>query len=288
MTKIFPDDNALRPLRDAAWEGYLLFCWPNKALFELLKDQYSLAAERLTKPLQERTTTSGFDPTNDVERPAEPLREQTLDSRNLRGRLAEHLMALYWQGILPEGDPIITNFYAKADESVRASATSFVGRSFYDYKGQIPVDVLNRCKSLWEWRLAEVRAHRDVAANVNELVEFGWWFASEKFDDQWCVTQLLEVLKLAHRAEPDHLVLERLGAITPSMPAEAVACLEQIIEGTAEQWGFLVWRDEMRRILIAARDSGNASAREAAIDLVHRLGARGFLELRDILPKDRR
>jgi hypothetical protein len=252
----------MRPLRYAAWEAYLLFCWPNKALFELLKNQYVQAVERVT----------------------EPLPEGTLD-RNLRERLAEHLMVLYWQGTISRNDPIIPNFYARAGESVRASATRFVGRCFYDEKGKIPSDVLNRCMSLWEWRLAAVRLHKDATANLGELIEFGWWFVSGKFDDQWCVTQLLEALTLTHRAEPDHLVLERLGVIASSMPAEAVACLEQMVEGAVEQWGFLTLGDEIRKILIAARDSGNTSAREAAIDLVHRMGARGFLELRDILPR---
>ena len=152
-------------------------------------------------------------------------------------------------------------------------------------KGPVPSEIIERCKSLWEWRLAAVRSKENGKSHHQELVEFGWWFACGKFDDRWSVTQLLEVLKITHRAEPRHLVLERLGSIAQSMPAGAVACLEQLVEGTGEQWELFAWREQMRKVLTAARDSSDPVAQQAAEDLIQRIGARGFLEFRDLLPK---
>ena len=69
------------------------------------------------------------------------------------------------------------------------------------------------------------------------------------------------------------------------MPRQAIECVRLMIEGDKEGWGILGWREHARTILRTIIQSANAGARQAAVDLVHRLGARGYREFRDLLPK---
>ncbi|MFQ5787162.1 MAG: hypothetical protein ACE5H1_04200 [Thermodesulfobacteriota bacterium] len=68
------------------------------------------------------------------------------------------------------------------------------------------------------------------------------------------------------------------------MPREVVEALELMIVGDKKGWGVTGWRREIRSIISIVIQSDNREAREAAIDLVHRLGALGHLEFRDLLP----
>ncbi len=56
-------------------------------------------------------------------------------------------------------------------------------------------------------------------------------------------------------------------------------------EGDKEGWGILGWREHVRTILTTAIQSSDLEARQADVDLVYRLGARGYFEFRDLLPK---
>jgi len=49
-------------------------------------------------------------------------------------------------------------------------------------------------------------------------------------------------------------------------------------------WQFDGWRQAPRQILATAVASSDTQARQAAIDEINRLGARGRLEFRDLLP----
>jgi hypothetical protein len=87
------------------------------------------------------------------------------------------------------------------------------------------------------------------------------------------------------KIEPDHMVVERLSLLAADMPRQDVECLRLIVEGDTEGWRVHSWREHARTILATAIQGTDAGARQAAVDLVHRLGARGYFEFRDLLPK---
>lgn len=98
------------------------------------------------------------------------------------------------------------------------------------------------------------------------------------------VSQLAEALRIAKKAEPDHLVVERLAEVSASMPKKSVECLGMIVAGDKEGWGILGWRESARKILGAAMNSADVAAKAAAAEQIHRLGARGYFEFRELLP----
>jgi hypothetical protein len=147
--------------------------------------------------------------------------------------------------------------------------------------------VLERLQALWAYRVEQARPTALGIPAGEELAAFGWWFISGKFGDSWTVAQLIEVLRLTGRVEPTHMVIEHLATLVGSMPAQTVQCLRLIMEGDEHGWGVRAARQHVRTILAAALQSSNEEAKELAVDLIHRLGARGDLSLRDLLPQKR-
>lgn len=92
-----------------------------------------------------------------------------------------------------------------------------------------------------------------------------------------------EVLKLAGKAEPDFKVVERLATLANSMPFETVRCLHLMIEGDKEGWHIYHWREQARLLLSTAINGTNPEAKQTAIDIINRLGARGFLGFMDLI-----
>ncbi len=263
VLRIFPTAESQCELRDAAWETYLAFHMVYDNVYPLLQEEYRRAVERIGSA---RST---------VWRVADPDEQ-----------LAGHLMTLYWRGKLGLGDPegLLTRFFDKADDALRGRALAFVGRALRATEEEVPSEIIVRLQELSRWRLETAQTAESAASHIEELSAFGWWFVSGKFDDRWAMTQLREALELSGWAEPDHLVVERLAELATQMPFLAVRCLTLMAESGRPGWHLHGWKQAPRTILAAAIDGSDQAAREAAIDEVHRLGARGHLAYRDLLP----
>lgn len=260
--KIFPMESSFLDLRDAAWESYVIFCHPSGNVFDVLREEYRRAVERI-----------GMDSGE----------EHLLAKRD--ERLAEHLMAFYWQGKLnlEEQHGLLAQFYVKASTSLLGHALQFIGYVLHNTKETTAPEILDRLKTLLIERIKAVHSASSPASQ--ELIPFGWWFASAQFEDVWAITQLKEVLKIAGKAEPDHMVVERLATLAPTIPLLTVECLSLIIQGDKEGWGIYSWREHARSILSTAIKSTDTKAQQAAEDIVNYLGAHRFLEFRDLLSK---
>src|SRR5207245_259624 len=183
----------------------------------------------------------------------------------------------YWRGKLKLKDRkgLLPRFWEKADDKIRAHAMEFVGRSLGNTEHKIPARILRRIQALWESRLVLAKSAETPDDFKRELAAFGWWFKAGKFDDRWAVKQLKEVLSLAHRIDPDRIVVQRLAETAAAMPADSVECLRLLVEADREPWGIYAWRDEARKVLAAAIGGPDSQARDIAIQLVHRLGEKG-------------
>lgn len=256
---IFPTIEADGGLRRSAWDSYLYFNHPYVQIFSLLERQYALAVEELEAPLME-----------DVRTPD--------DSRN---RLADHLMAMYWSGYeeLDDSQGLLGRFFSKAPDSVRAHALGTVGRSLHNIDDEVSQEILDRLKKLMQLRIEAARNSGDPS----ELVQFGWWFSSGKFEDEWAISKLQEVLKLTGAVEPDFEMMSKLVDVASRMPREAIETLRIFIEGVKEPWQITVRRDDITEILRRGLDAESEEVRSATIALIHALGARGHREFRNLL-----
>jgi len=259
---IFPVDNNLRTLRDCAWTTYIVLCEPYNNVYRSLATQYLEATERIGTYKIGKSHLG--DPDN---------------------HLAQHLLTLYWRGIVPgplEAGPL-RQFYANAPDKLRGNATSFIGRTLKNDTGNIPSDIMERLQNLWEARVTSAKDAADASSFQKELTEFGWWFVSQKSTDEWSIQQLLGVLKITKKIDPDLWVVERLAELSVNMPLETVQCLDLILEGDEKGWGVMGWKDDARKVLATVLASGDAAARALAQRVVHKLGGRGYFEFRALL-----
>jgi hypothetical protein len=121
---------------------------------------------------------------------------------------------------------------------------------------------------------------------ASELKTFGSWFACGKFDSQWAIAQLKEVLTLAKNVDHKRKVSRRLVALAPSMPLEAVKCLDLMAEDRQGYSCFLTnAQEDSRDIVSAALQSEDEQTQTAAKELINRLLARNYADLRDLLPE---
>lgn len=145
----------------------------------------------------------------------------------------------------------------------------------------IPHEVLERFQALWRKRLSVARS--DPESHTKEMAAFGHLFYSEKFDDTWAITELKNALELSKRVDLHYFVVQRLDKLAVAYPRIAIECFSHLVEGDKEGLGMSSWSIYARGIITAARHSEDETARQAAITLIHRLGARNHLGFQDLL-----
>jgi len=150
---------------------------------------------------------------------------------------------------------------------------------------EIAPAIIDRLKALWTSRLRAAKSDRNGLSFAEELARFGWWFASKKLELEWALSQLVEALQIANKAEPDFLVVENLAEISSTMPLQSVRCLAMMVRGDREGWGILGWSDFARKILTDATNSSDHAAKDEAVQLIHKLGSRGYFEFGELLPR---
>lgn len=257
LSRIFPTNENEREMLLVAWGTYLRAWDVYNNIFNALIEEYRRAIDRI--------------------REENPGHKSQLDQR-----LAEHVIRTYGFGnlILDEPEGLLDRFYAKAPDSLCAHVLWHVGYTFHEMKEAVPQPVLQRFQTLWEKRLNVARV--DPQARIKEMIAFGNLFYSEKFDDGWAIRELKNALEISKWAEPALFVVQRLATLARGYPGIAVQCLAYMVEGIKEEGALISWGLPIRTIISAARQS-DAESIQIAIKLVHRLGARGHTEFRDLL-----
>lgn len=261
--KILPREEPVLHLRQAAWDAYLAFNWPTDALFGLIQEEYAYAVATIDTT-QSREVGWGIDPVE---------------------RLGKHLSILYWQGHLNKYDQtqLIDRFFENSTPSVRQRCLEFVGRSLAQSDEDVPAEIIERLQMLWEGYLEKVHQRENTNEPATELSAFGTWFTSGKFESDWCLLQLKQVLDLGVQVEPTQSTVRQLVELSPVNPARSTDCLALIFNNDIEGWGIHSWRESAHTILSNALRSSSEDAVRAATDLINRIASRGHLEFRDLL-----
>jgi hypothetical protein len=258
------ESNPKHALGWAAWSSFLFANRPHAEFFKLLRDQFSYSVDQASR-------ISG-------------------DHRRERiwSRLGEHLMVLFGRGDLGHaGDDglaadggIIRRLVTDTHVSVRSHAIQFVGTSLSGANQELPREVIGRFETLWD-RYWNGAGRSDAIANPQSAV-FGYWFSSGAFDLQWSIERLLEFVKSAPKAEPDDMIVEQLAKICHHDPLRSAQIIQSLARGDTEGWRVEGWKTDAKRVLTVAMKSGG-EARKVAVEIIDRLGRRGFLEFGRLL-----
>jgi hypothetical protein len=258
MLTIFPLGETERPLFDVAWKAYVLFGGYYDSTFELLQEQYRIAIERLGPvPASEMYTT-------------DPNRQ-----------LAQHIMVSYAHGKsnLHEEESLISRFLTVASPSIRASALGFLGESLRGTEGSVNPEIISSLQTLWSKRFDHARHATTIDDYKDELAAFGWWFVSEKFDEEWSLTQLRKVLLLIKKVDADDYVVERMAALAFRYPRIVVECLSLMIEGDEEGYSVEIWKAPAQELLRAAlKQETDSTAQHEASVLINHISARDAMD----------
>jgi hypothetical protein len=247
-----------RALGDTAWAALVSMHGPSRTVFEVLADHYRSRVGRIGIPSAVRRSGS---------------------PNALHARLAEHVLLLYAQGVigLDTSDGLVALFFSTADITLRREALSHLGRLVFRSEDQLPLEVLDRLKSLWEWR--ERRA--EETGDDGELGAFSWWFMSPHFPEEWSVLHLVRATGATGRLEIPIQVTARLSAIAPHHPTASVAVLDVLSNVYPGDWQTYVLAEHAPRILAVGLRSEDTTVQQRARQLLDRLGRQGHLALKD-------
>lgn len=252
-------------LQDIAWNTYIVFCQPDSDVFRVLEDIYAMAVANLHSGQEEK------------ENYYKPERQ-----------LAEHLIALYTWGYCNTDRrmQILNTFFENAWPLLRANAISCAGQLVERAHDTTVQGMVVRLSKLWEQRLTIARTAPDISEYYEELSEFGWWYASGRFEEGWALAQLIEVLEITGKIKPDLDVLRRLVSISEERLSKALECLESLEKGDKQGWAILGWEKEVSAILKRCLESSHEGLPEKTRQFVHLLGAKGFRSYRHLLAEN--
>lgn len=254
--RIFSRSEGQRVRGAAAWEGYLMHWHASSKFFDVLQEQYEQAVAELGKT----TTAPEYGVNPDL-------------------RLGEHLYKLYLWGkiLLDSPTSLFELFFQKAGDKVVGRLVSSVGSALYQ-ESALPAKTLGKLRTLWEWRLTRIRAEDDLIVHTDELRAFGAWFGSGRFDDSWALERLREVLELNGHPRDGKGIVKRLSNLVNQFPIEVLDCAIILCRDVDRDAMIYYWRDELNRIIAAARNSDDHEVQLHCKELTSILLSKGFTE----------
>ena len=258
VESVFPDDRL--ELRDAAWETYLRRCPVYNLPFEILRRHYLEAVDRIDE-------TAERDP---------PRGER------IGGLLGGHLVILAGRGLIAwsDDDGLIRRFFENAEPEDADRAIRLVGRDLCDDESDVADDLLRRFRRLTEELLGLLKEHG--RERMGHLKSLGWWIASGRFDPEWTLSRLSRLLELAGAAEPGFEVMDRLVELSADQPADVFEVLRTWVRSSGPDGGAMVGHSQSVRAILRAALT-DPPTEDDARSFIHRLGAAGHLDFRDLL-----
>ena len=221
-----------------------------------------------------------------------PIGGEKHDDRSPDNRLAEHILTFYWWGLitLDEPDNLVALLFNSGTAVQRQHAIQYVGWTLGRTHEAIPIDVLARVQKLWDWRFAVLAAEAKSAnaatkvAAIEELEEFGHWFASKKLKLEWALTRFEAVVEITGGTQRGHSALEFLAEVAKDKPLAAASILEKFsLAAGNDPWRFHLWREPAMEIMRTALNSTDSGASEKAKLLINKWMANVSPEYKQLL-----
>ena len=252
LDNILTDDD----LGNAAWDAYFGVRQPEEYLFQLVKDRLLAWLERISK--------------------------ENLDAEELstaRRNFVAHMTSAFLSESLSIEDDLLRQFFALSPK-YSSEALHSLGWALIDGIQLTEIGKKN-LQTLFEWRLQVAETNQE---QEHDIIEFGSWFASGQFPDDWSWKMLIRTLKITQRIEPDHRVLERLEAVCHQYPVQTIQVLSAMIDKPPKQWSISSWGRSIENILMELITT-TGDTRNAAIALISDLITRGYSEYKIIADK---
>jgi hypothetical protein len=144
---------------------------------------------------------------------------------------------------------------------------------------EVEPEILARAKALFDARLSHVEA---TASDAAELDHFYWFVRSDKFEPEWWLPRLAQVLELHPAFDPKGQLGECLASAAAVNPELALAAVRGLYRKGSQPFDLVrydIVENATPAIIATALDSGDSALAKRASDLMNLLGSEGYLEL---------
>jgi glutaredoxin 2 len=243
----------------AAWDSYIKFSNVYDNVFQLLRDKYLWAIERMK------------------------MIEREGHGKDVDRQIARHLIIMFTREVLSPADELWKKFWEDAPDQIRKEAIEFIGRILRDRSNIFKEEVVKKFCDLFEDRLKKIECIDKKDQSIEEFTAFGWWFESEVIEEEWLLEQLERALTLTKgRIDWDHKVAERLDIMFEKHPKKVLLVLRKMCDGDYEGWSMISNKGVYENVLRKALKSENGEISSCADDFVNHLGAMGYQEFREL------
>jgi hypothetical protein len=257
------DGSATSPLHqawfDTAWAVTIVGYEASRGLYEPLKPWYSMHIGRLDTDRTEIIVG--------------------ISIRSPRMALADHILMLYISGQLDGGlrDQVLADLFSYGDSALLRDALGHVGWRLGRTEGEISEALLERLRSLWDWRAAQVAK---AGTDPEELLDFYWWIAADRLEASWWLPHLAAVASdpRFHTHEMLGEPLAKAAATDPERVLEIFSTLYNIGRLKSYSHNLISYAPA---ILKPALDSGHPDLTQRAQAIAGRMGQDGHIDLMD-------
>jgi hypothetical protein len=118
----------------------------------------------------------------------------------------------------------------------------------------------------------------------DELAEFGWWFSSKRFNNEWSLAQLHKVLEAKVLPVAGHDVAEQVASLCPQHLSKALSILDLLLDANTQVWGLYGWRGPAKSIVAMGINSSDSDDRRLATEIASRFcsPSYGYSEFRSL------
>lgn len=178
IDRILPENN--RDKFDAAWCSYIKFVEPYDNIFKLLKTKFKYVLKNKLYCNVEDEAKS----------------------------ISKHVVIYYAREKIDLDDEIIKLIFNNSENKIeKKSFINHIGFSLKDNEEEISQKIIDRFKDLWDWWKGEISGRE--FENLDILKEFQWWYRCRKFDRNWAITQIHDLI-ITHKVHIDIYMIEKV------------------------------------------------------------------------------
>ena len=241
----------------AAFDSFIRYNRPFKAIFEILRDDFDFALQHLTD-----------------------FKKQDFAERKLAETLGEHLFHYYMLDMyaLSGENSLLERFYqvTEHDRKQWASLFDYVGRTLRDTSEQLEQNLIDRIINFFDWRI-------QVKEPI-ELQRFTFWLKAKCLDAEWRLDAFSKILDICKAEDVSIAIqLEALCEMLPDHTAKVVQCFAKLTDGRGDD-NIYIRTGKAKTILQAGLASPEQDVHEnakRAHDNLLRVGRFDLLDLDD-------
>lgn len=201
------------------------------------------------------------------------LGDKAREERGIRPfRVGELLLNLYGNEVISScEDPILTKFFELPQGFLKANAIRFLGVN-------VPKDqplLLERAETLWNWRLRE-------GPSPEEFETFSEWIERGVYSEGLIFETLKNIKSASLRSYGIESYFRFVKEKFSINPIVSIQFLNEATQENSYHWNARP-EDDLWEILKMGIQCSDATVKDIAVDITHRLGSYGYFQYRELL-----